>query len=177
MPLRQSQIICGALAAGLLAMAVVLGGFAHAGIVTTVPGLLPPLAGAVALALPTAVLLGVAIRSSMLQQARLAWLRERDANAGESIVRFEAVYARASIVQSALLEGFGLLGGVGALVTGQLLFLAAPAIAIVGIGLVFPTEMKFRALADRLTQPPDEREFRVLEALQARDDNAHRDQA
>ena len=168
MPLRQMQIVCGALIAGLLTMAVVMGGLAYAKIGTTTPGLLPPMAGMVALAFPASVLLGIAVKSSIYQQARLVWLRETEAESRESIVRFEDSYSRATLVQSATIEGFGLLGCVGALVTGELLFLIAPAMAIIGLGLVFPSESKFRALTDHLTRPPDERELRLLEATRDR---------
>lgn len=163
MPLRQAQIICGAFVAGLVTVSVVLGGLAYAGVASVTPALLPPLAGAVALALPASVLLGIAIKASVQQQARLDWLRERDE--GDPMARFEGVYGRGTIVQAALLEGFGVLGPVCAFVTGQMLFMASPLIAILGIGLIFPTEGKFRSMVDRLTRPPSERELRLLESI------------
>ena len=169
MQLRQIQIVCGVLAAGLLVASIVLGGLAYARVISVTPGLLPPLAGAVALAFPACLLVGIAVRASMLQQVRVAWLREGQADAAESIGRFEEAYARALLVQCSALEGFGLLGAACALVTGQLLFLVAPAMAIVGIGLVFPTEAKFRAVTDRLTRPAEERESRWLEAMSGRE--------
>jgi len=170
MRLREAQIVCIGLAGGMLVASVVMGGLAYAKVVNMIPGLLPPLAGAVALAFPACLLAGLAVRSSMLQQARLAWLKDSDGRVGESIELFEAAYARAAYIQCAAFEGFGLLGAVAALFTGQLLFLAAPAIAIVGIGVAFPSETKFRATTDALTRPPDERELRLVEALRERDD-------
>lgn len=168
MDLGQVKLICAALVAELLAAAAVCGGLTFAGVVPTTSALIPPMAGFVALAFPASVLLGIAVRSSMLQRARLSWLREDGTDAQASIDQFEDAYARASLVQAATLNGFGLLGAVSALVTGILLFFAAPAVAIIGIGLVYPTEPKFRMLTDRLTRPADNRELRQLAALRER---------
>jgi hypothetical protein len=167
--LRQARLIAGALLVGLLTASVVLAGLAFAQVVPASRAVIAPMAGFVALAFPTSVLVGIAVRSSMLQQARLSWLRDGGEDSGDSLDRFEEAYARASTLQSATLEGFGLLGAVSALVTGELLFLVAPAVAVVAIGVVFPTRAKFRVLLDRLTKPADERELRLIEALRQGD--------
>jgi len=164
MRLRQIQIVCAALAMGMLAAAAVCGGLAYAGVVPANGALTPPLAGFVALSFPAAVLLGIAVGSSLAQQARLRWLRAPDPDESEGVAAFEDAFARASLLRVATLEGFGLLGAVSALLTGHLLFLIAPAMAVLGIGLVFPTESKLRAFVDRLTQPITESEQRLLDA-------------
>ncbi len=164
MPLRTIQIISAALIAGLLTLTAIMGGFAYARVATPAPALIAPLAGAAALSIPACVLVGVAVKSSQLQQARLHWLREHDDDEHRAIEAFEDAYARGTLVQLAAIEGFGLLGATCALVTGQLLFLVSPMLAIIGIGLVFPTEAKFRAIVTHLTRPPDERETRFIES-------------
>lgn len=164
MPLRTIQIICGSLAAGLFVATVVLGGLAYARATPPTPALIAPLAGAAALSIPACVLVGIAVRSSILQQTRLAWLGNPAGDQSQAVDEFESAYSRAVLVQAATIEGFGLLGATCALVTGQLLFLASPLLAILAIGIIFPTENKFQAVVATLTRPADERERRFMEA-------------
>ena len=168
MDLGRIKLICAALVAELVVAAGLCDGLTFAGVVPTTSALTPPMAGFAALAFPASVLLGIAVRSSMLQRARLSWLRDDLTKTEASVDRFEDAYARASLVQAATLNGFGLLGAVSALLTGVLLFFVAPAVAILGIGLVYPTASKFRMLTDRLTQPADDRELRQLAAIRER---------
>lgn len=184
---RQALIICVGLAMGLLLSTVTVGALVYGVGLTGTSGLVGPLAGLVALGMPASVLVGLAVRSALLQRVRLSWLRGRSvghdgaaepdgrprADAAQDrdardLMDFEMAFARASVVQAAALEGFGLLGVVAALVTGQGLFLAAPALAIVGIGMAMPTERAFRSALDHLTRPPEPRELRWLEAQEAR---------
>jgi hypothetical protein len=167
MPLRTMQIICGALAGGLFAMTVAMGAVAYARSSPVSPALLAPLAGAAALSIPACVLVGIAVRSSILQQARLAWLREPGADQAAAVRTFEEAYGRALLIQAAAIEGFGVLGATCALVTGQLLFLLSPLLAILAIGIIFPTENKFQAVVAHLTRPAEEREMRFIEAQRA----------
>ncbi len=164
MNLRTLQIICASLAGGVLVFTAVMGGLAYAGMNTPIPALLAPLAGAVALSLPASVLVGIAVKSSILQQARMAWLRADGGDDAGAIAVFEDAYGRGTLIQVAALEGFGLLGVVSAFVTGQLLFLFAPVLAVMGIGLLFPTEAKFRAIVAHLSRPAEPREQRFMDA-------------
>lgn len=168
MNLRQVQIIGIALASGLIMISAVLGGFAFANVTQPQPALLAPLAGVVALALPVSVLAGIAIKSSIYQQARLAWLRQNKDAANNPVEHFENAYTMAALLQMAMLEGLGVLGAACVLITGEMLFLAAPLAAIVGMGLVFPSEGKFQGMIDQLSRPPEERELRLLEAQRER---------
>ncbi len=174
MNLRTIQVIGAALVAGILVMTATMGAVAYARTAPAAPALLAPLAGAAALAIPVCVLLGIAVKASMLQQARTAWLRGeyggvRPGPDGGAVTTFEEAYVRGTLIQMAAIEGFGLLGAVCALVTGQLLFLASPLLAVIGIGLIFPTEAKFRATVERCTRPPDDRELRYIDALSGDD--------
>lgn len=164
MGLKQIQLVCGALAAGMLVAAAICGGLAFAGTAQPSRALIPPLAGFVALSFPAGVLLSIAVGSSQAQAARMGWLRQEEADAGVAATEFEESFGRSTLLRVATLEGFGILGAVSAMLTGELLFLVAPAIAVVGMGLVFPTEAKYRAYIDRLTQPVTEREQRLLDA-------------
>ena len=167
MDLRRAQAVCVAMVGGILAIAAACAGLAYAGVVQPVPALTPPLAGVVALSLPASVLIGAAVGSSLAQQARMEWLRgeaEKLEPGGSVVLGFEEAYARASLLRVSLIEGFGLIGAISALLTGQMLFLVAPAVAVVGMGLAFPTEAKFRVFVDCLSQPATEREQRLLEA-------------
>lgn len=168
MTLRQVQIIGIAVVSGLIMISAVLGGLAYANVTQPQPALLAPLAGVVALAFPVCVLAGIAIKSSIYQQARLAWLRENQDAASNPVEHFENAYTRAALLQMALLEGMGVLGAVCAFVTGEVLFLAAPLAGVVGMGLVFPSEGKFRGMIEQLSRPPEERELRLLEAQRER---------
>lgn len=169
MNLRTLQVIGVALVAGIFIMTVTMGAIAYARTAPPIAGLLAPLAGAAALAIPACVLAGIAIRASLLQQARLAWLRDeygsvRPGPEQDAVTSFEEAYVRGTLVLMAAIEGFGLVGATCALVTGQLLFLVSPMLAVLGIGLIFPTEAKFRGTVERLTRPPEERERRYIEA-------------
>ncbi|MFI4917463.1 MAG: hypothetical protein ACIAS6_13275 [Phycisphaerales bacterium JB060] len=174
MNLRTLQTIAGALVVGVLILTATIGAFAYARAVPASPALLAPLAGAAALAIPACVLAGIAIKASLLQQSRTAWLRgeHRDEQPGspsatDAVTSFEEAYVRGTLIQMAAIEGFGLVGAVCALVTGQLLFLVSPMLAVLGLGLIFPTEAKFRATVKHLTRPPDERERRFIESQDA----------
>lgn len=172
MNLRTLQVIGAALIAGILIMTATMGAFAYARSTPPVAGLLAPLAGAAALAIPACVLAGIAVRANLLQQARTSWLRgeygsSRPGPEQDAVTSFEEAYVRGTLVLMAAIEGFGLLGATCALITGQLLFLASPMLAVLGIGLIFPTEAKFRATVERLTRPPEERERRFIESLEA----------
>ena len=164
MALRQIQMVCGALAMGILVVAAICGGVAYAGALPPSRALIPPLARFVGLLFPAGVLLSIAVGSSQAQAARLHWLRQEEADVGEAATDFEESFGRSALLRVATLEGVGMLGAVSALLTGELLFLVAPAIAVVGIGVVFPSEDKYRAYVDRLTQPVTEREQRLLDA-------------
>lgn len=164
MALKQIQLVCAALAAGMLAAAAICGGVTFAGMLPPSRALIPPLAGIVALSFPAGVLLSIAVGSSQAQAVRMRWLRQEDADAGEAADEFEASFARSALLRIATLEGFGMLGAVSALLTGELLFLVAPAVAVVGMGVVFPTGSKYRAYVDRLTQPVTDREQRLIDA-------------
>ncbi len=164
MGLKQIQVVCAALVAGMLSAAAVCGGLSFAGVTQPSRALIPPLAGFVALSFPAGVLLSIAVGSSQAQAARMRWLRSEEADVGEVADSFELAFAQAALLRAATLEGFGLLGAISSLLTGELLFLVAPAIAVVGMGLVFPTSQKYRAYVDELTQPITEREQRLLDA-------------
>ena len=56
-----------------------------------------------------------------------------------------AHYTTALLLRAALAEGWGLFGAVAALLTGNLLFLIAPVLAAMIIGVYFPTRSKFEA--------------------------------
>lgn len=52
-------------------------------------------------------------------------------------------YTTGLLLRSALIEGWGLFGAVVALITGEMLFLIAPILAVAIIGAYFPTRAKF----------------------------------
>ena len=62
-------------------------------------------------------------------------------------------FTTALLLRAAIVEGWGLFGAVVALITGNLLFLLVPAVAVAVIGMFFPSTSKFeRFYTDALDQ-------------------------
>lgn len=91
----------------------------------------------------------VLVRNAM----RSRW-REAFAGQPNNAETMRAVHGRlfaATLLPVALAEGFGLLGAVGTLVTGQLVFLSAPALAAALMATRFVTEHAAQRLLQELT--------------------------
>jgi hypothetical protein len=87
------------------------------------------------------------IKGAMMKQARTRWEAEGGGDDSALFPHFMSM----TIVRAALLEGPGLFGAVTYLLTGNALALIAPALSIAGLGLMFPTEEKFRDFVRSVT--------------------------
>lgn len=90
----------------------------------------------------------VAIKGVFISQARSRWegsggeLREED---------LAPAFAASTIMRAALIEAPGLFGAVAFLVSGNAAALVAPLLSLAALGLLFPTDEKFRAFMRDVT--------------------------
>lgn len=132
---RVQQILVGALLFGCLAFGGLVFVMVQSGRVEGAQLSSWPFALALALLGGVAVMVPVWSRDAFLQRLR-EHLRAGDAQAAGQVI------VSRTVLQAALLEGFGIAGGSFAFVNGELLFTLAPLLAAVGLGLMFPTERK-----------------------------------
>lgn len=103
------------------------------------------LAIAGAVLIPLALIIG----PGFVAAARKQWETRRDeARAGDWLLN---QFGTLTIVRYALIDGWGLMGTVCYLLTGQCLMLIAPAFALVLMLVLLPTESKVRAFITRVT--------------------------
>lgn len=113
---------------------------------STSPGLFAGLLGLVAVSsLPFAAVMGPMFTGA----ARKQWPERREQpGAGDWLLNQFAVL---TIVRLAVVEAIGLLGAAGLMLTGRWAFIAAPALVVVLMLLVMPTEARARAFITRVT--------------------------
>ncbi len=150
--LRVGRIIVGALIAGLTIFVVMVGVLRQ----RIEPAANPEatrLLLLVLLALPVAELPAyLLVRTALLRRLRNSL---SDQQATDSLRQSLAEQMLAlSLLGSAMLEGFGLYGGVVCMITGEWTALIAPAIAILGLILCLPTEDRFARFESRVTGRP-----------------------
>lgn len=97
----------------------------------------------------TSIPFAFAAGPALTAAARAQWpARRDDPRAGDWLLNQFAIL---TIMRLAMIEAVGLLGAVGLLLTGQWLFLAAPAAAVILMTLFIPTQDKARAFITRVT--------------------------
>lgn len=152
--LRVAQMMVGALAGGVLLFAgiVGLGVLRLAGPPVGLPA--PPPASQPVLGLWAAMGFAVALmwlilRGVLLKQARQRWAAgPQDESAGRQIVQG---YVARTLLWAALLEGWGLVGCVAAMTTGQMAVLAGPIAAATAMLWAMPSPARLGAYVARVT--------------------------
>lgn len=95
--------------------------------------------------IPLALIIG----PGFVAAARRQWeTRREDVRAGDWLLN---QFGTLTIVRYAILDGWGLLGTVCYLITGECLILIAPAFTLVLMLVLLPTESKVRAFITRVT--------------------------
>jgi len=141
------KILVGALLMGLITATGVMFMLVQQGIHQPQPGL-ESLLLVLAILWPVTAGASLLIKGAMVKQARTRW--EAEGGSGDDNALFPH-FMSMTIVRAALLEGPGLFGAVTYLMTGKPLALIAPALSIAALGLMFPTEEKFRELVRSVT--------------------------
>lgn len=159
--LRVAQMMVGALAAGVLLFAGVVGLGPTLGIGPAAPP--PPVPTGPPGASPTTppllltwaatgfgvLVMWLILRGVLLNQARRQWASgPQDEAAGRQIVQ---AYVIRSIFWAALLEGWGLFGCVTAMITGHIAVLAGPIAAAVAMLAAMPSPARLGAYVAKVT--------------------------
>jgi hypothetical protein len=145
------QIIAGAMLAGVVLAAGLLGVLAQGRAQAPANGQLP-IVTLVALALliiqgPLAFILPTVLAGGGLRRLA-AGQRDQQAEADVAGVLL-AQYQTGMILRAALLEGFGLLGAIAYFLEGQPAALLAPLICVVAMTVTFPTRERVRVWLER----------------------------
>jgi hypothetical protein len=141
-----SKILVAALMMGLLTMTGVMVVLVMQGMYQPQPGL-EILLIVLTVLWPTTAGMSFVMKGVMAKQARAKW----DASGGGEEEDLMPSYQATTIIRAALLEGPGLFGAITYLLTGNALALIAPALSLAGLGLIFPSEDKFRDFARSVT--------------------------
>jgi len=161
--LRVAQMMVGALAAGVLLFAGIVGLGPTLGIGPFAPAPPPPVPAGppgASPATPPLLLMWAAtgfgvlvmwliLRGVLLNQARRQWAGgPQDEAAGRQIVQ---AYVIRSILWAALLEGWGLFGCVTAMITGHVAVLAGPIAAVAAMLAAMPSPARLGAYVSKVT--------------------------
>jgi hypothetical protein len=146
-----NQVLVAALMTGMVMFAAVAAGLVVTGTfepdMTEMAGLLLGLVGALWLGSAAGAYFAGA---AAVQKARRQWSAGRGDDAWELLPRYSSLL----ILRAGLLEGPGLFGIVGFLLTGQWLGLAAAGLSLIGMLAIFPTADRFLAFASRVAERP-----------------------
>jgi len=147
-PIRYGRIILGVLALGLTVLAVVAGALGPVSEMhdAQMDGMLLLVLGLLALGEIPAYAI---VRASM--RARLQSEHEGQTPTEERVRSLAQAFLVTTLIPAAMLEGWGLFGGIIYLITGQWTALLAPIIAIIGIVLLLPSHDKFNRFVSDIT--------------------------
>ncbi|HYE61531.1 MAG TPA: hypothetical protein VD997_06020 [Phycisphaerales bacterium] len=146
-PIRVTQVMVAALMFGLLTASAVMFMLVHMGVQQPQHGL-EILLYVLAALWPVCAIMSVVMNSVMVRQARAQWNNGSGQGDEDDLL---PAYSSAVIVRGALLEGPGLFGAVAFMLTGNMLALIAPALSLAALGLIFPSQEKFRAFVRDVT--------------------------
>jgi hypothetical protein len=144
--LATSKVLVAALMMGMLTMTGVMVVLVMQGMYQPQPGL-EMLLVVLAVLWPTTTGMSVIMKQMMIKQARAKW----ESSGGGEEEDLMPSYQVTTIIRAALLEGPGLFGAITYMLTGNVLALIAPALSLAGLGLIFPSEDKFRDFARSVT--------------------------
>jgi hypothetical protein len=147
--LRVLRLLLAAMGGGMVVFAGIAVLVVKSGSMDSRPALAPillPILGLVAiLELPVYA----TMRRGIVSKARQAW--DRTPSSDDPAVELLPSYNMLTIIGGALAEGFGLFGTVVFLLTGSWPALAAPAIALVALAAVFPSQDRLNRFVTAVT--------------------------
>lgn len=147
--LQPLRLVVAAMSVGIIALVVVASVLVAGGSAAQKPELASPLGLALGISVIVAAVAYTLMRNRIIAGLRQTY--EEQSTPDDPATELAPRYAVITIIGAALAEGPSLLGGVVVLVTGQWTALVVPAVGLVVLALLFPSQDRFASFVAQAT--------------------------